>query len=190
MEVPHTHRVSWHNEGDVHFLTFSTFQRRPFFSDPAITERFLQTLATARLRCPFHLFAYVIMPTHVHLMLQPPPEISMRRVLSQIKQPMTAITINWARNHEPAFLTRMAREHATGKTTYHFWQQGGGYDRNMRSRSDVHEKIGYIHKNPVRKEFVSRSEDWPYSSAAEWVLGVKGKVPLDWDHLPSAELKR
>ena len=190
MDTPRTHRRSWHNEGEVHCLTFSTFQCKRFFPGQHAATWFLQTLAEARVACPFHLFAYVIMPDHVHLVLRPAKDVTMRKVLWHLKRPMTKRVLDWTRKYTPRDFSQMAREHPTRKLTYHFWQQGGGYDRNLRSPSDVHEKIRYVHLNPVRKGLVEQPEEWPYSSAGEWILGETGAVPIDWDHVPDPELKR
>jgi putative transposase len=43
----------------------------------------------------------------------------------------------------------------------------------------VHEVIDYIHMNPVRRGLVERPEDWPWSSARDW-LGLPGcPLPVD-----------
>ncbi len=183
------HRKSWDIDWAVHFLTFSTFQRQPFFAGQHAPHWYMDVLATARCRTPFHLFAYVIMPEHVHVVLQPPPGVAMRRVLWQLKRPMTARVLTWVRDHHPTFLGRMADVQPSGKTTHRFWQRGGGYDRNLRSASDVHEKIKYIHENPVRRGLVERPEDWRFSSAREWITEEPGPVPIDWDDLPEPDAR-
>jgi len=189
MGFPQIHRKSWHDDWDIHFLTFSTFGRQPFFPGKYAAQCFLRALATARQQCPFHLFAYVIMPEHVHLVLQPLPNVRMQKVLWHLKRPVTAEAMAWIKQYHPSFLTRMADVQPAGKVTHRFWQRGGGYDRNLRSASDVHEKIKYLHNNPVRRGLVLRAEYWPHSSAANWILGRAGQVPIDWDYLPDAELR-
>ena len=187
MDTLRPHRKTQHKEGDIHFLTFSTFHQQPFFPGAYAAEWFLQFLAKARERCPFQLFAYVIMPEHIHLILRPGDGVTMQKIYWHLKRPMTDKVVLWVKEHHPEFLTRMVDAQPTGDVTYRFWQRGGGYDRWMRSASDLHEKIKYIHRNPVRRGLVSRSEEWKYSSAAEWVLGEPGPVPIDWDHLPPAD---
>lgn len=189
MGLPRVHRKSWHSDWDVHCLTFSTFRRQPFFPGQNAAGWFLRALAAARQRCPFYLFAYVIMPEHVHLVLQPLPGGKMRTVLWHLKRPVTAEALAWVKGRSPKFLARMADVQPSGKVTYRFWQRGGGHDRNLRSASDVHEKIAYIHNNPVRRGLVERPEDWSYSSAADWILQKPGHVPIDWEHMPEPELR-
>ena len=181
------HRKSWDVDWSVHALTFSTFQRQPFFSGHRSPHWYLEVLSDARRECPFHLFAYVVMPEHVHLVLQPASGVLMREVLWRLKRPMTSRVVTWVRQHRPDFLPRMADVRPSGRTTYRFWLRGGGYDRNLRSSSDVFEKIRYIHENPVRRGLVERPEDYPFSSAGDWINGKPGPVPIDWDHLPEPE---
>ena len=83
----------------------------------------------------------------------------------------------------------MADVQPSRKVAHRFWQRGGGYDRNLRSTSDVHEKIGYIHDNPVWRGLVRNPEDWPYSSAPDWILQRPGPVTIDWDHIPEPQLR-
>ena len=164
-------------------LTFSTFHRQPFFRTERAFQSFLDVLEAAR-RQSFHLFAYVIMPEHVHLVLQVLPGVVMEDVLWQLKQPMTRRVLEWLREDSPAALQRLADVQPSGRRTYRFRQRGGGYDRNPRTAEDVHEKITYVHENPVRRGLVTRAEDWRWSSAAPWILGVPEAVPVDWEYLP------
>jgi len=189
MGSPRVHRKSWDNDWDVHCLTFSTFRRQPFFPGKHAARWLLETLAEASSRCPFHLFAYVIMPEHVHLVLQPLPGVKMRTVLWHLKRPVTSAVLAWVRKHRLDLLPRMTDVQPSGRITHRFWQRGGGYDRNLRSVSDVYEKIGYIHDNPVRRGLAERAEDWPWSSARDWILQRPGPVPIDWDYLPEPELR-
>lgn len=47
----------------------------------------------------------------------------------------------------------------------HFWQRGGGFDRNLVSEAHVRQKVDCIHANPVRRGLVTSPTDWGWSSA-------------------------
>ena len=189
MEPTRKHRQSWDIKGNVHCLTFSTFRRQSFFTGKHAGTWFQEAIVDARRRSPFHLFAYVIMPEHVHLVLQPLPGVMMRGILWQLKCPMAQRVLGWVRKNHPEYLKLMADVQPSGKTAHRFWQRGGGYDRNLRSPSDVNEKIRYIHENPVRRGLVSRPEDCPLSSASQWITNLEGPVSLNLDALPEPELR-
>jgi hypothetical protein len=57
--------------GHAHFLTFSCYHRQPFLSRDRSRQWMLDAIARAREQYDFHLWAYVIMPEHVHLLIWP-----------------------------------------------------------------------------------------------------------------------
>ena len=61
------------------------------------------------------------------------------------------------------------------------------YDRNIYTAKELWEKIGYIHRNPVRRQLVARPEEWEWSSAADYAGTRVGEppIPVDNQELPS-----
>jgi putative transposase len=177
-------RKAWNIDGNAHCLTFSCFKRQPFFRSERTPKWFLETVDRARRKTPFDLWAYVVMPEHVHLVLLPHDGVRMESILWQLKRPMTRRVIAWVEKNHPAFLGRMTETHRNGSVTYRFWQPGGGYDRNLRSVADAHEKIHYVHGNPIRRGLVDRAEDWIWSSARGWTTGEDDWIALDRGSLP------
>jgi len=158
----------WDIPWNAHCLTFSCFQRRPFLGGRRAPVWFLESLDAARTKCPFDLWGYVIMPEHVHLIVLPHEGATISSILYNIKQPVTRRAVKWAEKNCPSFLPNMTERRPSGTCTRRFWQPGGGYDRNLRTTRDVHEKLLYIHGNPVRRGLVERPQDWPWSSWRAW----------------------
>jgi putative transposase len=52
-----------------------------------------------------------------------------------------------------------------GVTTFRFWQEGPGYDRNLNQTKTIKSAIEYIHLNPVRRGLCQKAIDWKWSSA-------------------------
>lgn len=155
--------IRLNESGHAHALTFSCRRDRPAFREERLARLFVESLDAARRRHAFDIWAYVIMPDHVHLVLWPRRNpYSISEILRAIKRP-TSFRAARQRLIEPRQL----------------WQPGGGYDRNLTSPQVVHKEIEYIHNNPVRKALCERPEQWTYSSAAFWA-GVKD-VPLVMD---------
>jgi hypothetical protein len=59
-----------------------------------------------------------------------------------------------------------------------FWQ-ARYYDFNLWSERKFVEKLRYIHRNPVARGLVTRSEDWPWSSFRHYVNGESGTVEIE-----------
>ena len=182
--VPPGHRrrnKHYDTEGHAHYLTFSCFRRQPFLARDRTRWWFVDALADARTKRPFCLWAWVIMPEHVHILLRPHEGVTIGRILQAIKQPVSRKAVAWVRQRSPRFLARMADEQPSGRTSHRFWQRGGGYDRNIWSPEELREKIAYIHANPVRRGLVTHPSEWPWSSWNPWNKGDEGLSPLTVD---------
>ena len=178
----------WDIDWDAHCLTFSCYHRQAFLASPRTRRWFADALLAAKAKHPFDLWAYVLMPEHVHLVLLPAEGVRISPLLKSMKLPVTIRSLRWVREHAPSFLARMEDRQPNGVVAHRFWQRGGGYDRNLRSVQDAYEKIRYIHGNPVRRGLVAQPEDWPWSSAGTYATGEEGFIPLDLDSLPAAPL--
>ena len=93
----------------------------------------------------FVLHAYVIMPNHLHVLLEP------RIPLAKITNVMKGIA---ARDANAAL----------GRTGKPFWQDES-FDHWIRNPAE-HERVRqYIEQNPVKARLVAKPEDWRWSSA-------------------------
>jgi len=171
--------------GDSHFLTFSTYKRIPLLTKQRSCQWIVDAIGLSRERNPFDLWAWVIMPEHVHLALYPLQETKIAAILKTLKQSVSKRAINWLKENSPDYLPTIEDVQPNGKRTYRFWQRGGGYDRNLRSVRDIHEKILYIHQNPVVRGLAPRSTDYRWSSAKAWETGVNDPLSIDRASVPS-----
>ena len=153
MDLPHRKRCKRYDiPGDVHALTFSCFHRLPLFSRERTCCWMLKALQLGRKRDMFDLWAYVVMPEHVHLVIFPHKRVRISTILKTVKQSVSQHALRWLDENEPRFLARLEDVQPNGRNAFRFWQRGGGYDRNLRSVADIHEKIEYVHNNPVRSQ--------------------------------------
>ncbi len=152
--------------GHAHYLTFSCFHRQPFLAKDRCRQWFIHAITRAKELHDFHLLAWVAMPEHAHLLIWPRQNpYSISAILNSIKKPVTNAALLYVRRHAPYFAPHMLQSHADGTTSYHFWQAGGGYDRNTFTADEAWEKIDYIHRNPVRRGLVATPQAWYWSSA-------------------------
>ncbi|TGX43485.1 transposase [Sphingomonas naasensis] len=89
-------------------------------------------------------WAWVLMPNHVHLILCPGDADGIRRALA------------------PVHRRYAGRVHARLRRTGHFWQ--GRFGCAAMDEAHLSAAIGYVLLNPVRARLVARAEDWPWSS--------------------------
>ncbi len=149
------------HSGQTHFITFSCYRRQARLVTPAICTLFLENLETTRLRFSLHIYGYVIMPEHIHLLLSEPASSTLADVIHFLK-------LSFTKQSQSA-----SGDHFHGG---HFWQKRY-YDRNIRSYSDFMEKLRYIHRNPAKRGLCEKPEEWKWSSfrhyAQREVCGVE-----------------
>jgi putative transposase len=97
-------------------------------------------------RQSYDLFAWVVMPNHVHVVMKP------HKKLSEIMRWLKAATA--ARANQ-----------IIGRTGQPFWQREY-YDRWVRDSRELASIVAYVEANPVKAGFAIRAEDWPWSSAS------------------------
>ena len=166
--------------GHAHFLTFSCFRRQPFLCKDRSREWVVEAIDRARLAHQFHLWAYVIMPEHVHLLIWPSGwEYSISSVLKTMKQSVSRRAKVFVEKNAPEFLERMEDRQPNGDVAYRFWQRGGGFDANLTEPETVWRTVEYIHANPVRRQLCIRPIDWKWSSALEMEAPGTGLLRLD-----------
>jgi len=183
-EHPHRKlRRAWNEPGHVHELTFSCHKRWPLLANERTRGWFIEALDQARRRWDFALWAYVIMPEHVHLLICPRNSAyDISTILKAIKQPVSQRAAAFLRDHNPQWLKRLRVNRPNGRIEYRFWQQGGGYDRNVIHEATAGTCVEYLHANPVRRELCATPTDW-YWSSARWYAGLAG-VTLVMDEPP------
>jgi len=93
--------------GDAHALTFSCFHRLPLLLQDRSRRWMLDGLVHGRALEMFDLWAYVIMPEHVHLLVWPHPGVSISSILKSVKQPVAQRALRWLKEHEPHYLSRL-----------------------------------------------------------------------------------
>ena len=146
-------------EGHARELTFSCFRRRPYFPEPYVCEWFFKALAKARDMLPIHVWAYVVMPEHVYLLIWPiDPDFKISKLLGTVKTSVAKRAGNHLRQNNPTAIESVDGE-------FQFWQSGPGYDRNFDKDGTIWAAIDDIHLNPVRRGLCTRADEWPWSSA-------------------------
>jgi REP-associated tyrosine transposase len=131
------------------------------------------------------------MPEHVHILVQPTSHaVRMDLFLKALKAPFSRRVKRLLEAVGSPLLERLTVLERPGTHRFRFWQEGGGYDRNLRSVKAVEAAIAYIHENPVRRQPCERSADWRWSSVRHYEQdrqrAIRLEVPptihgLTWD---------
>jgi putative transposase len=161
-----------YGQGNLHFITFSCYRRRPLLGTARSRERFVKILEEVRRLHEFRLVGYVVMPEHVHLLLSEPPKKNPSKILQVLKQKVARALLKKRRRAVSAQLSLPFEGSQTEEA--HFWQRRF-YDFNVWSEKKLKEKLEYMHANPVQRKLVQHPRDWPWSSWAHYAGTGKAK---------------
>jgi len=143
--------------GDWVFLTHVTNQRRPILAEHAAD--FLDTLTIQCRRAEVQRYAWVILPDHVHLLL----ESGAADVSSLTRRIKLAFSVRY----------RIAHNQTSGR----LWQLRF-YDHIIRDQEDLNRHVDYIHYNPVKHGYVKDPFAWEWSSLGRFF--AEGQYERNW----------
>ena len=161
--------------GDLHFITFTCYQRRHFLDSADNRNVAVQILGEVRARFQFALVGYVVMPDHVHLLLSEPCGCAPSKMIQVFKQRVSRKLRARKRGSRSQLALPFPNEE---KLHRRFWQRRY-YDFNVYSRRKLREKLDYIHANPVEEKLVRHPKDWPWSSWSAYV-GKSAMLTIDF----------
>jgi len=141
----------------LHFITFSCFHRYRFLEPAAASDTVEAVPEQIQKRHLAGIYAYVLMPEHIHLLINEPPAILLGQFLKALKQ-VTSRKLKGDREQ--------------------FWQHRY-FDSNVHGEKARSAVIRYIHRNPVVRGLVAKPEDWAWSSFRHYATGVKGTVEIE-----------
>ncbi len=136
-QLPH-----WQMGGSTYFVTFRT----KIFNLPLEARRVVLEAFCYFNDSKYRLWAAVVMPDHVHLLLTPKEKaeggyFSLTEILHSLKS-FTGNKINNVLNRQGTL-----------------WQEDF-FNRIVRDEKEFLEKWNYIRNNPVKKELCQRPEEW------------------------------
>ena len=164
-----------YGRGDLHFVTFSCYRRRPLLGSARARDRFVKILEEIRRRHAFRIIGYVVMPEHVHLLLSEPPSKNPSKILQVLKQKVAKALL---KKRKAADDGQLSLPFGSETEATHFWQRRF-YDFNVWSEKKLKEKLDYMHANPMQRKLVKHPREWPWSSWAHYALGEEGKIRID-----------
>jgi putative transposase len=155
----------YNSPGHAHELTFSCYRRQPFLVDSLACQIFMDELNRSRTIYSFKIWAYVLMPHHVHLLIWP---LNHNYDIGKIESGIKGIM---AKQYRKRLMETDPVKHDTflvlaeNEKQFVFWQKGGGFDRNLYNAKAIHDSIRYIEANPIRSGLVGETKEWQWSSA-------------------------
>ncbi|HLX11753.1 MAG TPA: transposase [Bacteroidota bacterium] len=129
------------------------------------------------------LYAYVFMPSHLHLVLRMPEGERLTDLMRDFKKfTSTKIRQQLERDNQVDWI-ELLRRNSKGKRGQVFKLWMDRFDDVVVYTEDVmRTKVEYIHQNPVKAGLVDKAEDWQFSSARNYLTGDHSliRVGVGW----------
>jgi putative transposase len=164
-----------------HYVTLVTYHRVSVFRSEVACQLFIDALRETRERYPYKLVGYVLMPDHVHAIVNNRSgKISdwLRRIRGNSARKILA----WLRAEgHLSSLKKLALVHPQKRQhTHSVWQKDPSVI-DLWSHKFVRQKLNYLHVNPVRAGLCQHPAEWKWSSYRAYLPHQPGEVPLEVD---------
>jgi REP element-mobilizing transposase RayT len=140
--------VAYGEGGRAFSITIGTSPRSPVFGDSEFGLECISILKELSEETGTAVYAYCLMPDHVHLLLGTAPGVSVTRFVGSFKS-----------------LCFAARRRCGNSRP--FWQRSF-YDRGLRKPEDLRVAAEYVLHNPVRDGLVTHWRDYPLCGSFEF----------------------
>jgi putative transposase len=162
---------SFHDPTHLYFITASIIDWKHLFVTPEYANIPLNSLAWLQQQKRILLFAFVVMPSHLHAIIKPVTD-SIGVIIQQFGS-FTAHEIlkKLQKDNQQDLLGLFQQKKRDQRHEHSTWQDIQA--KNIYSIEFLQQKIEYIHHNPIAKEWKLAEDraDYPYSSAGYYDYG-------------------
>jgi len=155
--------------GALHFVTGNVLHRIPIFMQDKCCEAFLGACSVLLCDWPCKLIAYVIMPDHFHLILNP-RDGDIKGFTGALKSVAAGSILK---------ITEAKLFHRRDGFTHQVWQDSFKA-LPLWSSWMIWQKINYVHANPAKARLVNSAKEYKWSSFRDFYF--KSGEPLSVDH--------
>jgi putative transposase len=168
-----TMRYPWHSpphrtsDRGLYHITAACYLHQPVIGySPARMSAFSDQLLASLGHHASAIHAWCVLPNHYHAMIATPDILSLLAALGKL--------------HGRTSYTWNGEENRRGRQ---IWCKAA--ERDMRSDRHRWATLNYVHHNPVHHGYARRWQDWPYSSAREYLASVgRAEAQRAWREYP------
>lgn len=157
----------------AYFISFATVYWIDVFTREEYFQNIIESLDYCRKHKSMELYAYCIMPSHIHLifrsgnadpsgLIRDFKGFTSRKMLKAIEENPQESRKEWM-----LWMFERAGKKNSNVKFRQFWQQNN-MPIEIWSLKVFEQKLNYIHQNPVEAGFVTNPIDWKYSSARNY----------------------
>ena len=176
-------KYKFRDQSKLYFVSFAVV----YWIDVFIRNEYKDILLDSWRYCQkakgLELYAWCIMSSHVHIIMGTHAD-NMENILRDMKRHTSeklreAITTNSKESRREWMLWMMeqAGKKNSNNRGFQFWQQDN-HPIELITPPVTHQKLDYLHNNPVEAGFVRHPEDYLYSSATDYYTEGRGLIDV------------
>ncbi len=166
----------------LYFVTTKAVQYAHLFQRDVMKRLMVDTLDCFRSQKRFELYTFVVMPNHIHIIIQCTPDDPVSNVMRDFKTRASDRVIRHyqAEGNQKALDFLAAAVTRPEKQNSKVWEDGYNA-KDVFTPDFLRQKMTYSHNNPCQPHWnlVELPEDYPWSSARFYILGEPAIIPLD-----------
>ncbi|MDD3149488.1 MAG: transposase, partial [Candidatus Gastranaerophilales bacterium] len=144
------------------FITITTFKRNPILIKNIKILR--NSIRKTKEKFEFEIFGIVVLPDHIHTILRP-------KIIRNYPDIIKSIKTDFSKNIDKKEITNVEKyvtESKKKKGEKGVWQRRY-WEHTIKDENDLYLHLDYIHFNPVKHNYVTKVNDWLYSSFHKFV---------------------
>ena len=157
----------YNSESNHYLITAACYEHQPLIgASHERMARFESELLACADNCAQRVLGYVVLPNHYHLLIH---AIDVKGVLAQLGRLHGRTSFKWN-----------AADQCRGRQVWHRAAETG-----IKSERHFWATLNYILHNPVHHGYVERWQDWPYSSATDYLAEIgRTEAERRWREYP------
>ena len=173
----------------IYFVSFAVTNWIDLFIRNEYREELLNSIKYCQLNKDLELYGWCIMTSHLHLIIgtrrNPLQNImrDLKRHTAEILHKLIQINVTesrrewmiWIACPDRSGMKRAAKQNKN-PAKFQLWQPES-HPIQLMNNAMAHQKLDYIHNNPVEAGFITKAEEWTYSSAIDY-YGGKGLLEI------------
>lgn len=166
---------------NLYFVTTTAAERAHIFRQDAVRRILVDSLHYICLMNRVALYGFVIMPNHVHLVIQCPPDCPPKDWTRAFKSGASQLIVRMYQVEGNQRALDALRQLVTrpNKQEYKVWEDGY-LAKDVLTPAFLEEKLAYVHNNPVQPHWrlADAPEEYAWSSARFYLRGEPALVPV------------
>ena len=161
------------NTEGFYFITLTIIDWIDLLVRPIYKHILIDSLQYCQINKGLNIYAYVIMPSHIHLIVKANGDNKLQDIVRDFKR-FTSIKLietikEYPESRREWLLKKFeyAAKRIRRNNQYKIWQDGY-HPLELTDNKMIEQRLNYIHNNPVVEEVVINPEDYKYSSARNY----------------------